>query len=89
MKANDRMTIIRERLQQHFAPSHLELIDDGDKHIGHPGAQHGGHFTVKIASESLNKQSTVAAHQAIYNALGELMKTDIHALSIQIIKPYA
>ena len=88
MTTNDRMKLIEQCLRHHFSPSQLELIDDSAQHINHPGAGHGGHFTLKIASASLNDRSTIEAHRAIYTALGDLMKTDIHALAIQISKPF-
>ncbi|CAM4459695.1 MAG: hypothetical protein LEGION0398_MBIBDBAK_00877 [Legionellaceae bacterium] len=85
----ERISAIRIRLEDHLSPSHLEIIDDGHKHIGHSGSQFGGHFTVKVTSDILNQKSTLEAHRAIYQVLDDLMNTEIHALSIQLINPYA
>jgi BolA protein len=38
---------------------------------------------VEIASEAFAGLSPLARHRAIYDALGALMTTDIHALSIR------
>ncbi|NVJ61731.1 MAG: BolA family transcriptional regulator [Gammaproteobacteria bacterium] len=85
MNNEHRIIEIRQRLKQAFNPEHLEVIDDSHLHAGHAGAKSGkGHFTVVIQSEAFNGQRPLKSHQAIYEALGELMQTDIHALSIKI-----
>ena len=75
---------IRVRLQQAFAPTALEVIDDGHLHIGH-AAEGTGHFRVRIASAALAGKTRVQQHQAIYTALGELMGHGIHALAIEVL----
>jgi BolA protein len=79
-----RVAAIRDILQAAFAPSVLEVRDDSHRHAGHAGARDGrGHFDVEIASEAFAGLSPLARHRAIYDALGALMTTDIHALSIR------
>lgn len=76
--------MIRERLEQALAPESLEVIDESALHVGHAGAQDGrGHFRVRIRSVSLAGQPRLVRHRRIYAALGDLMVTDIHALSIE------
>lgn len=82
--------LIRERL----APLHavaLEIIDDSASHAGHAGAadhaartgaHEGTHFELTIVSPVFAGQSQVARHRMIYELLGDLMKTRIHALKI-------
>lgn len=78
---------IIDKLEKAFSPSRLELIDETHKHHKHKQFQAGkSHFKLRIASDKLNPFSTLKAHQAIYACLGELMQTQIHALSIQIDK---
>lgn len=78
-----RVEAIRSALQAAFAPEVLEVRDDSHKHVGHAGAKDGrGHFHVRIASAAFAGMAPLARHRAIYAALGELMETDIHALSI-------
>ena len=73
-----------ERLNAAFAPCHVQITDDSHKHIGHEGAKDGrGHFTVVIQSDVFKDLSPVQRHQAVYQAMGELMQTDIHALAIK------
>jgi BolA protein len=78
-----RVAAIRDVLREAFAPSTLEVRDDSHRHAGHAGAKDGrGHFDVVIASPVFAGMSPLARHRAIYTALGDLMVTDIHALSI-------
>ena len=79
-----RLDAIRSLLQAAFAPSELEVIDDSHRHAGHEGAKDGrGHFRVRLVSPAFAGMATLARHRAVYAALGTLMQTDIHALSIQ------
>ncbi|WP_251359389.1 BolA family transcriptional regulator [Kangiella sp. TOML190] len=83
---SSRIAEMTKRLTQSLAPSHLEIVDDSHKHIGHEGAKGGlGHFTVIIQSEALAGKRMLQQHRAIYQALGDLMQTDIHALAIKVL----
>ena len=62
------------------------MEDDSHKHAGHVGAQGGlGHFNVSIVSAKFNGMKMLARHRAVYQALDDMMKTDIHALAIEAI----
>ena len=76
---------ITEILKQDFTPTSLEVIDESHKHAGHKGSQGGGHFILKIASPLFKDKTLVQCHQLVYQALGELMTTEIHALQIRIL----
>ena len=78
---------IRERLQA-LDPETLELRDDSALHAGHEGAKNGGgHFAVTIVSPHFAGRNTVARHRLIYEALGPLMRREIHALAIRAYAP--
>lgn len=81
--ADDRPVIeqIRARLLASFAPSLLEVLDEGHKHAGHTG-QGRGHFHVRIVSAAFAGQLPLKRHRMIYAALDGLMDHGIHALSI-------
>ncbi|HEY3643918.1 MAG TPA: BolA family protein [Gammaproteobacteria bacterium] len=84
----DRSTAIRDKLQQRFAPLELSVLDDSAKHAGHAGARDGrGHFTVRVVSKEFADHNRIERHRMVYAALGELMQTDIHALSITAFTP--
>jgi len=79
--------VLRERLAV-LAPTHIELIDDSALHAGHSGARSGGgHYRLRIVSSAFAGKSTLARHQLVYCALGDLMRTRIHALSIKSSSP--
>ncbi len=79
-----RIATMIDLLQQALSPSKLEIIDDSHLHAGHAGARSGkGHFTVVIASEQFAGLSSIKRHQLVYQALGGMMQTDIHALAIK------
>lgn len=76
---------IEERLQV-FEPTHLEVIDDSDQHIGHAGSKSGGkHYTVIISAKSFNGLNRIEAHRKIYAALSDLIPHPIHALRIKVL----
>ena len=84
MNPEQRLEAIRQRLETAFKPESLVIEDEGHLHAGHEGARDGrGHFRLMLVSEAFNGQGMVARHRAIYAALGELLQTDIHALSIE------
>ena len=83
-----RIVRMRELLTAAFAPQSLQVTDDSHRHVGHAGARDGrGHFTVEIVSDAFAGMATLARHRAIYAALGEMMSTDIHALSMRVNTP--
>jgi len=85
-----RETII-EKLSDKFAPEHLEVIDDSQKHRGHAGWREGGetHFRVRIATRHFAGMSRLAQHRAVMDALDAELKNGVHALAIEVIAPGA
>lgn len=81
----ERQAVMQERLQAHFQPSHLEIIDDSHKHVGHAGSRDGaGYYTVVIAADGFANKNRVTVHREIYAALADLIPHEIHALQIKI-----
>ena len=92
------MISVREQIEirlQALNPAQLEVIDDSDAHAGHAGAaQHAeragtahlpsaeSHFELMIVSAAFAGKPLIARHRMIYELLGDLMKTRIHALKI-------
>lgn len=84
------MTIdtIKQRLNESIQPELIEIIDNSAAHAGHTGArQGGGHYNVTIVAELFYDKSLVQRHQLVYQALGDLMKDEIHALGINALTP--
>jgi BolA protein len=83
-----RLARIQTRLESAFAPAKVSVRDDSAKHAGHPGARSGaGHFAVRIESEAFTGRSPLQRHRMVYEALAEMMPSDIHALIIEAISP--
>jgi len=79
---------IRERLAA-LQPVSLDLRDESAQHAGHAGARPGGgsHWKLAIVAEAFRGKNAVARHRMIYEALGDLMESDIHALRIEASTP--
>lgn len=76
---------IESRLQT-LAPLSISIEDDSHLHAGHAGARSGGgHYRLTLVSDQFIGRSTVARHRMVYDALGELMRTRIHALAIRAL----
>ncbi|PCI66133.1 MAG: BolA family transcriptional regulator [Piscirickettsiaceae bacterium] len=80
--------LIKEKLSSALQPEFIEVLDDSQAHAGHEGAKSGGgHYYLTIVSDEFDKQSRIKRHQLIYSVLGDMMKHDIHALSIKAYTP--
>lgn len=78
---------MREKLAA-LDPLSIEIIDDSAQHAGHAGARDGGgHFRLLIVSPRFAGCRTMERHRMVYDALGSLMKREIHALSITAQTP--
>ncbi len=85
MNNETRITQMTLRLETELSPSNLHIEDESHLHAGHAGAKSGkGHFRLTISSEKFNDLRPLQKHRLIYDALGDLMETDIHALTITI-----
>ncbi len=83
-----RIDRIRTVLEQAFQPLQLDIEDQSHLHAGHAGAATGrGHFRVEIVSTAFAGMKPLERHRAVYAALGELMQTEIHALSLAARPP--
>jgi len=79
---SERVALIEERLRTALAPDSLEISDDSAAHAGHAGARDGGHFTVHIVSTAFAGKTLIQRHRLVYAAVADLMRGEIHALSI-------
>ena len=84
---SERISLIERRLRERIAAERVEIMDDSAQHAGHVGAKAGGHFSITVVSPKFSGLNAVQRHRLVYDALGELMRTDIHALSIRALTP--
>ena len=66
---------VRAGIAQGLECEHLEVLGDGQ------------HFQAVIVSNRFAGLSRVRRHQLVYAALGDRMREEIHALSMQTLTP--
>ena len=77
------------RLNSALSPTAIELVDDSEQHRGHGGYNPEGesHFSLRIESPSFAGKNRVQRQRMIYAALGDLLVSRVHALSIKARAP--
>jgi acid stress-induced BolA-like protein IbaG/YrbA len=66
---------VKAGIEGGLACEHVEVIGDGQ------------HFQALIVSSAFAGKSRVQRHQLVYGALGDRMREEIHALSMQTLTP--
>ena len=83
-----RVHAIEAALRERLNPSRLLVKDQSHLHAGHAGAQDGrGHFEVIVVSDAFTGKTRLERHRMVFAAVGNLMQTDIHALSVNAYTP--
>ena len=78
--------IIKTKLSENLNIDLLEIVDESHKHANHAQSS-GGHFRVRIVSEDFQDKSLIERHRMVYGILGDMLKNEIHALSIDAKAP--
>ena len=82
---------VADRIEQKLAalrPESLEVVDESRAHAGHEGAKAGGgHYRLLIVSPEFAGKTAQLRHRMVYEALGPMMKHEIHALAIKAYAP--
>ncbi len=68
-------TQIEDWISAGLACEHVQVAGDGQ------------HFEAVVVSAAFAGKTPVGRHQLVYQALGERMKSEIHALSMQTLTP--
>ena len=66
---------IRQSIEQGMVVVHLTVAGDGS------------HFEAVVVSEEFTGKNRVQRHQRVYQALGDRMREEIHALSMKTLTP--
>jgi len=66
---------VKQGIEAGLACEHVEVAGDGQ------------HFQALIVSAEFTGRSRVQRHQLVYQALGDRMREEIHALSMQTLTP--
>ena len=84
---NDRVERITTLLQD-LSPLSCQVEDESALHAGHAGAASGGgHYRLHLVSTRFEGLDRVSRHRLVYDCLGKLMKTEIHALALTLLTP--
>ena len=80
---------MRALLEETFAPTNLEIINDSHHHAGHSGDDGSGesHFTVVIEAAAFASMSRLARQRAVIAALGDIVGQRVHAVAIKASAP--
>jgi BolA protein len=80
---------LRRRLEAALEPERIGIEDQSARHAGHAGARPEGetHFRVVVVSGRFAGRSRVERQRLVYAAAGDLLRTDIHALSVVALAP--
>ena len=84
--SGDTVELLRQRLAT-LEPSSVAIEDESQRHAGHAGAKEGGHYKITIVAVAFAGHNTVRRHRMIHEAVGDLMRGRIHALSIRAFSP--
>jgi BolA protein len=76
------MAQLRSALEQAFAPTTLEILDDSAAHAGHEGSRAGGHYRVTVVAEAFRGRSRLERHRLVYGAVAPLFQGAVHALNV-------
>ena len=65
-------------------PDLLDVVDESDRHAGHPGARDGGgtHYRIRVVSAQFERKSRVERHRLIYDLLTAEFADGLHALAL-------
>ena len=74
---------IKQRLEQNLDVHHFEIKNFTGRHLTHELHEGGFHLEAVIVSDSFDGLSLIDRHKKVYEAMGELMKHEIHALSMK------
>ena len=84
---NNRVERITTLLQD-LSPLYCQVEDESALHAGHAGAASGGgHYRLHLVSSRFEGLNRVSRHRLVYDCLGKLMKTEIHALALTLLTP--
>jgi BolA protein len=71
---------IQQKLQTHFAPSHLEVINESAMHNVPAGSE--SHFKVVLVTQKFAGQTLIKRHRAVNTLLKQELAEQIHALAL-------
>jgi BolA protein len=82
-------TLMQKKLVEGLSPSHLDIEDQSQRHIGHAGHRPGGesHFRIEIVAAAFAGKSRVERHRLVNALLAEELAGTVHALALSTLTP--
>ncbi|WP_156839375.1 BolA family protein [Novosphingobium aquimarinum] len=80
---------MRQILEDAFAPSRLEIVNDSANHQGHAGDDGTGesHFSILVESDAFSGVSRLQRQRQVIAALGDIPGQRVHAVAIKALSP--
>ena len=76
---------IKKRLEEKLDLIHFEIKDFTGRHLNHKLHEGGFHLETIIVSDDFTDKTLIERHRVVYDAMGELMNHEIHALSMKTL----
>ncbi len=76
---------IKKRLEKKLDLIHFEIKDFTGRHLNHKLHEGGFHLETTIVSDNFTDKTLIERHRLVYDAMGELMNHEIHALSMKTL----
>ena len=76
---------IKKRLELSLDLIHFEIKDFTGRHLNHKLHEGGFHLETTIVSDDFTDKTLIERHRLVYDSMGELMKHEIHALSMKTL----
>jgi BolA family transcriptional regulator, general stress-responsive regulator len=65
----------------------LQVLDESGAHVGHAGSSGGAHLQAVVVAAAFEGKTLVQRHRLVYAALGDAMKSEVHALALTARTP--
>lgn len=75
-----RQATIEEKIRASLSPLHLAVVNESHMHSVPKGSE--THFKVVVVSSAFEGKPLVRRHKLVYEALGDELRTGLHALTI-------
>ena len=76
---------VLSRLKKDLNIKHFEVKDFTGRHLNHKLNDGGFHLETVIVSDDFKDKSLIERHKMVYKAVGNLIKHEIHALSMKTL----
>ena len=76
---------IQEAMESGLQPVHMELVDESHNHSVPAGSE--SHWNLLVVSEAFEGKFSVQRHRLVYAALGDELRSGLHALTLKTMTP--